>query len=201
MASRMLVVAAVAALDLKSTASYEFPAVREGWYPPMWNVARPPRGREFLMPEDFVNLLEPSTWFIKQGKRDTDGVLKIALGGKLDWPVVLFNSIKAGQSLEAARATALEWAQSQPPSDRLNHVPVKACLQRMFGRNNALLDPLCKLVQVRQALYTLFGLMGYDLDNSCLRTPVIEIMRPVAEDLRDIKVRIMWRRARLAGAL
>jgi hypothetical protein len=187
--------------DLASTETYYDASVEEGWFPPMWDVARPPTGREHLIPAEFVDLTQPSTWFVKQGSRDEHAVLKVTLGGKLDWPVVLFLGFKDDQSAHAARALALEWVLSQPASHRLDHVPVRSCLTRMFGRNNALLDPSCRLAQVRHGLYTMLGLLGYDLDPSNLRTPVVEIMRPIAQDMRDIKIRIMWRKAKEAGAV
>ena len=80
-------------------------------------------------------------------------------------------------------------------------MPVRACLTRMFGRSDALLDPGCKLVEIRNALNTVMGLLGYDVDVSELRTPHVEVMRPIVQDLRDIKRRIEWNRARRLGAV
>jgi hypothetical protein len=112
------------------------------------------------------------------------------------------------QSVVGARATVMEWLQQQSVSggprgtgDHLTAVPVRSCLTRMFGRSNALLDPSCKLVEVRNAINTVLGLMGYDVDTSILRTPCIEVMRPIVQDLRDIRRRIEWNHARSIGAV
>jgi hypothetical protein len=192
---------AVLPSEFASTQTYAEVEVKEGWFPPLWRVARPPQGRELLIPSDFIDLTAPATWFVKQGAHNLEGQLKIALGPALDWPIVYFTSFKEGQSLEQARAIALEWVQKQPASERLGRVPVEAVFTRMFGRNSVLLDPICKLVQIRQHLYAMFGLLGYELDSSCMRTHVVEIMRPISQDLRDIRARIMWRHARELGVV
>lgn len=188
----------------RSTEVYAPPEVIEWWYPPMWTVARPPAGRALQVPFETINLLLSSTWFVKQGESDAGGALRLHIGAKLDWDVAVFPSFKEGQTVQTARAVVMEWIQAQQDSAAepdLTKVPVKACLGRMFGRSNALLDAGCQLVRLRNSINTMLGLLGYDVDISDLRTANVEIMRPVVQDLRDIQRRIVWNRAKAMGAV
>ena len=82
---------------LHSTETYPPLEVIEWWYPPMWNVARPPAGRELQIPVATIDLLSPASWFVKQGSSDGDGALRLHFGPKLDWDVVVFKSFREGQ--------------------------------------------------------------------------------------------------------
>ncbi len=82
----------------------------------------------------------------------------------------------------------------------LDRVPVRAALTRMLGRSNALLDPGAALVRLRNQANTMLGLLGYAVDVADLRTPHVEIMQPVVQDLRDVQRRILWSRAHASAA-
>jgi hypothetical protein len=184
-----------------SSATYPALPIVEWWYPPTWDAAKPPGGREKRDVAEFIDLTSPITWFVKQGSTDEQGLLRVMIGPKLDWDMCIFPHFKDGQTVTVARAFALEWISTQPDADSFRRVPVRSCLRRMIGRSNALLDPACVLSRTRDALNTAFGLLGYELDTTALRTPMVEIMRPIVEDLRLIRDRLLLRGAKRRGAM